>query len=240
MKRLKSFIKERPGLYRWARAIRQSLKRKPSTEPFYSSNPEVLVALVKAFRLQEEAGLLADHAYYEFGLYRGMSLWFAEAISREVTSKTFCFYGFDSFAGLPRPKLEAEARVFSKGDFACSLAHVIDNLKKYRADFSRISLYQGFFNVAHLARLSRQQIFLPVSIALVDVDLYESTGPVLDFLAPYLVPGSLLIFDDYNQFGVDNSSGERRALLEFAQRYPAFRLEHLFDYGREGAVFRIQ
>jgi O-methyltransferase len=90
-----------------------------------------------------------------------------------------------------------------------------------------------------LARLARNEEFLPVSIALVDVDLYESSGPVLDFLAPYLKAGSVVLFDDYNQFGVDDTSGERRALLEFQVRYPDIALEHLFDYGREGAAFRV-
>jgi hypothetical protein len=80
---------------------------------------------------------------------------------------------------------------------------------------------------------------LPISIALIDVDLYESTVPVLDFMGPYLVPGSLILFDDFNQFGPDNSSGERRALLEFKERYPTLILEHLFDYGREGVAFRV-
>jgi Macrocin-O-methyltransferase (TylF) len=232
----KSFVKSRPGLYRLARAI---LGRKLAPEPFYSPNPEVLVALVRAFRLQEDSHLLAGYGYYEFGLFKGASLWFAEQISREVTGKNFCFYGFDSFQGLPAPKLEREARVYSKGDFGCSLGEVTENLKKYRADFGRIRLYPGFFSPAHFARLAREQEFLPVSIALVDVDLYESTVPVLDFIGPYLVNGSLLLFDDYNQFGPDNTHGERRALLEFSQRYPTFRLEHLFDYGREGVAFRV-
>jgi Macrocin-O-methyltransferase (TylF). len=233
----------RLGLTRLARAI---LGRKPPADPFYSVNPDVFIALVKAFNLQQIArvsgqDLLAGHGYYEFGLFRGASLWFAEQISREYTGKSFYFFGFDSFRGLPRPKLEIEAAVYRKGDFACSIGQVTENLKKYRADFARIRLYKGFFSPAHFARLAREQKkeFLPVSICLIDVDLYESTVPVLDFIAPYLVTGSLLLFDDFNQFGPDNQSGERRALLEFKARYPLFRAEHLFDYGREGVAFRV-
>jgi hypothetical protein len=218
--------------------IQSLLGRKP-LEPFYSPNPDVFVALVKAFRLQEDSYLLAARGYYEFGLFRGASLWFAEQISREVTGKSFRFYGFDSFAGLPEPKLEREAQVYRKGDFGCSLGQVTANLKKYRADLGRIRLYPGFFNQAHFARLSREEEFLPISICLIDVDLYESCVPVLDFIAPYLVSGSLLIFDDFNQFGPDPHSGERRALMEFSTRNPTLAFEHLFDYGREGVVFRV-
>jgi O-methyltransferase len=224
------------------KALIARLLGRTTSEPFYSPNPDVFVALVKAFRLQEDSYLLGNtHGYYEFGLYQGMSLWFAEAISRECTGKGFRFYGFDSFAGLPEPQLERERAVYRRGDFGCSLDSVSANLKKYRADLGRIRLYPGFFNKEHFARLSAERAgeFLPVSICLIDVDLYESTVPVLDFIGPFLVRGSLLIFDDYNQFGPDNTSGERRALREYAERNPTFALEHLFDYGREGAAFRV-
>jgi Macrocin-O-methyltransferase (TylF) len=228
MRRLKSL----------ARRIGRGLGRQASGEAFYSANPQVLVALVRAFR-QQRSDLLTGAGYYEFGLYRGMSLWFAEQISRGATDASFRFFGFDSFAGLPAPRLEREAAVYARGDYACSLSVVRQNLKKYGADLERIGLYKGFFEPAHFARLARGETFSPVSIALIDVDLYESSGPVLDFIAPYLVGGSILIFDDYNQFGVDDQSGERRALLEFGVRYPEIGLEHLWDYGREGSAFRV-
>jgi hypothetical protein len=61
----------------------------------------------------------------------------------------------------------------------------------------------------------------------------------LDFIKDYLVEGSILLFDDYNQFREDDESGERRALIEFEKRNPTFRKEHLFDFGWEGAAFRV-
>ena len=62
---------------------------------------------------------------------------------------------------------------------------------------------------------------------------------MLEFIKEYLVEGSILLFDDYNQLGEDNNSGERRALIEFEKRNPGFKKEHLFDYGWEGAAFRV-
>jgi Macrocin-O-methyltransferase (TylF) len=240
MRKLTSFIKDRPGLYRLARGIKQSLGRKSKgEETFYSLNPDALVALVKAFRMQEAAGLLAGHGYYEFGLYRGASLWFAEQISRGVTDKNFRFYGFDSFRGLPAPQLEVEAQVYRKGDFGCSFEQVLSNLKRYRADMGRINLYPGFFSREHFVAAQEGEKFLPVSICLIDVDLYQSTVPILDFIRRYLVIGSILLFDDFNQFGAEQWSGERRALIEFEVRNPGFESEHLWDYGREGAAFRV-
>jgi hypothetical protein len=63
----------------------------------------------------------------------------------------------------------------------------------------------------------------------------------LEFIKEYLVEGSILLFDDYNQLreAQDDNSGERRALIEFEKRNPGFKKEHLFNYGWEGVAFRV-
>jgi hypothetical protein len=214
---------------------------------FYTLSPDALVALVKAFNIQNAEllkgrNLFEGHGYYEFGLFRGFSFWFAEQISREYTGSSFRLFGFDSFQGLPPPQLNVEAAVFDKGDFCASYESVTNSLKKWKADLSRISLHKGFYSNALFERFRESEEFLPISICLIDVDLYESCVPVLDFIKDFLVEGSILLFDDYNQFGEvgqDNSSGERKALSEFERKNPGFRKEHLFDYGLEGVAFRV-
>jgi hypothetical protein len=62
---------------------------------------------------------------------------------------------------------------------------------------------------------------------------------VLEFINPLLVIGSIILFDDYNRFDVDNAAGERRALIEFEQVNIGFQKEHLFNYGWHGAAFRV-
>jgi len=183
--------------------------------------------------------LLKGHGYYEFGMFRGFSFWFAEQLSREYAGSDFRLMGFDSFEGLPQPQLASEAAVFKKGDFRGTYEAVTKNLAKWKTDASRISLYRGFYSRELFEKLRKEASFPPVSICLVDVDLYESCIPVLDFIKDYLVPGSILLFDDYNQLGEDNTAGERRALIEFERRNPGFRKEHLFDYGWEGVAFRV-
>ena len=65
--------------------------------------------------------LFTGHGYYEFGLFRGFSFWYAEQVSREYTDASFRLLGFDSFEGLPQPQLDVEAAAFEKGDI---LRHV--------------------------------------------------------------------------------------------------------------------
>lgn len=211
---------------------------------FYTVSPDLLVALVRAFNIQRArmstgCDLFKGHGYFEFGIFRGFSFWFAEQMAREYAGPDFRLLGFDSFEGLPQPRLASEAAIFTKGDFKGSHEEVTSNLRKWKADFSRIRLYKGFYSRSFFERLRKSEKFPPVSICVIDVDLYESCVHVLDFVKDYLVPGSILIFDDYNQMGEDNNSGERRALGEFKQGNRGFRARHLFNYGWEGVAFEV-
>ena len=47
----------------------------------------------------------------------------------------------------------------------------------------------------------------PISICVIDVDIYESTVEVLEFIKDHLVTGSIVLFDDFNCFF---KNGERK------------------------------
>jgi O-methyltransferase len=205
---------------------------------WYTLSPMLLTAIAKAFDIQNSnqpgKGLLEGHGYYEFGMFRGFSFWFAEWISREHTGQDFRFYGFDSFEGLPESEVD---RNWKKGNYAAPLEFVTGMLKRHGTDFSRVKLYKGFFSKQLFESLRQTEVFSPCAIGVIDCDLYESTVEVLDFIKDYLVPGSILIFDDYAD--IDDTHGEKRAFLEFEQKNPKFQKEHLFDYGGHGTAFRV-
>jgi len=241
---VKSIVRSIPPLNKLAKHVRKRLKDEILDETFYTMSPDVLVAIVKAFNLQRQSAaggrdLLNGHAYYEFGMYKGFSFWFAEQIAREYTDSSFRFLGFDSFQGLPQPELDVEARVFKKGDFKGAYEIVTGNLHRYKADLTRMRLYKGFYSEELFDQLREKEQFPPISICLIDADLYESCVPVLEFIKEYLVEGSILLFDDYNQIGENDNAGERRALIEFEKRNPGFKKEYLFNYGWEGVAFRV-
>ena len=54
----------------------------------------------------------------------------------------------------------------------------------------------------------------------IDVDLYSSTVEILKFLKPLLVPGSLILFDDWYCFPPGSNMGEKRAFNEFLHDNP--------------------
>ena len=247
MSKLKSMVKSVPALHRLARRTQDVARRLRGIEPldgFYSAAPDNLVVLVKAFNMQQAErargrDLLDGHAYYEFGMFRGFSFWFAEQISRQYAPANFRLHGFDSFAGLPEPQLAEEAQVFVTGEWSGTYEAVTGYLKLWNADFSRIRLHQGFYSPELFTRLRRTETFAPVSICVIDASLYESCVPVLEFIREQLVPGSILMFHDFNRFGENNNAGDRRALIEFEERHPTFGKEHLFDYGSRGVAFRV-
>ena len=75
------------------------------------------------------------------------------------------------------------------------------------------------------------------SIVLIDCDLYESASVALEFLRDMFVDGTILIMDDWNAFGRDDSRGERLAFAEFSKSNPGWVAEPWFPYGLYGQVF---
>lgn len=211
---------------------------------FYTLSPMLLVAIVKAFELHRSGSspwgrdMLKGHAYYEFGLFKGFSFWFAEQISREYTDSEFLYYGFDSFEGLPKSQIDITSP-WAEGSYAASLDFVTAKLEQHGTQLSKVKLYKGFFSRSLFAGLRQRENFLPAAVCVIDLDIYESCVEILDFIKDYLVPGTILLFDDYNVFHKDDEHGERKALKEFEQKYSAFRKEHIFDFGWHGAAFRV-
>ena len=118
--------------------------------------------------------------YIEFGVFRGASLrqW-ATLLSNPASS----LHGFDSFEGLPED-WDAMRR---KGEF---------NLDGQMPQFNdkRVVLHKGWFNQ------TLPGFDLPTHDRLVihaDADLYSSTDYLLKTLESRIVPGTILMFDEF-------------------------------------------
>lgn len=118
----------------------------------------------------------------EFGVYRGESL---KRIVQARGGKQV--YGFDSFQGLPEYWLpDHQAGRFGPDDPAGVPGP---------PDIPGAELVVGWFDEtlpAFLAEYSGTVAFLHV-----DCDLYSSAKTVLEHIGPRLVPGSIVVFDEY-------------------------------------------
>lgn len=112
----------------------------------------------------------------EFGVRRGTSLRHIAAAAGQPV------HGFDSFEGLPESWGNEPAGTFSTG---ADLPAMPDN----------VTLHAGWFDQTLPGFLAAHPG--PVRFVNVDCDIYSSTVTVLAALAPRLVPGSVLVFDEF-------------------------------------------
>ena len=169
------------------------------------------------------AGALLQHALgacsvggitAEFGVFHGRSL-------RQIAAQSAGpVHGFDSFEGLPADWTPNDPRgSYSTGG---QLPDVPAN----------VVLHRGWF-AETLPRFAAGE-GAPLRFAHVDCDLYASTRTVLDALGDRLVPGTVLVFDDYLAAADD---GEARAFAEtVAQRGLAYEYLGFALLGREAAL----
>lgn len=143
--------------------------------------------------------------FLEFGVYRGGSLRQWLALNANPRSR---FWGFDSFTGFPRDWITL-ARTVPQSEF---------DTKGCLPDIQdpRLTFVKGFFQDSVPAFLKGFSLKNRLILHL-DADMYASTLYVLVKMDDYLVPGSILLFDELST-GID----EFRALRDYTE---AFRRE---------------
>jgi predicted O-methyltransferase YrrM len=133
----------------------------------------------------------------EVGVYKGGSLVFIAGVLREKV-----VYGIDTFAGMPEP-LDRDKHL--AGLFAdTSVEGVMRTIAAY--GFDNVRLIAGVFPDV-VADLDETFSFVHV-----DCDLYTSVRDCCAYFWPRLVPGGVMIFDDYV---TEATPGARDATDEF-------------------------
>lgn len=120
----------------------------------------------------------------EAGAYKGASAWLM-CKAAEATRKLV--HLFDSFEGLPNPK-PIDGAYWFRG----ALAAKPDDIKRNLREFDNFRLYPGWIPQRFAEIADRKFCFVHV-----DVDLYEPTLESTRFFYERLVPGGIILFDDY-------------------------------------------
>jgi Tfp pilus assembly protein PilF len=137
--------------------------------------PLMLGSNYQTFKLGLEAAP-ATGLVLEFGVRHGTSIRQIAALAGQQV------HGFDSFEGLPEVwHHEPKGSYTTKGE----IPGVPDN----------VTLHAGWFDDTLPGFL--QQHRDPVRLLNIDCDIYSSTKTVLELLAPQIVPGSVIVFDEY-------------------------------------------
>jgi len=157
--------------------VRWHTRKVPSKElNLYMGTRDMLqVALDAATPLINEGGLVC-----EFGVASGRSL----RQTQELLPLGTPIHGFDTFTGLPQAWGDEAAGSYSTGGVVPSMEGVVYFHKGLFAD-----TIPEFFKEAPDGTF--------VAYANIDCDLYSSTLDVLETLHGRIVPGTVLVFDEY-------------------------------------------
>lgn len=137
--------------------------------------PPITGSNIQAFKIGLDAAI-SHGLVLEFGVRHGTSIRQIAELAKQAV------HGFDSFEGLPEVwHHEPKGSYTTKGEMPTVPKNV--------------HLHAGWFEDT-LPRFLEQHEG-PVRFINVDCDIYSSTKTVLDLLAPRMVSGSVIVFDEY-------------------------------------------
>jgi O-methyltransferase len=173
--------------------------------------------LVDEYRLFElwslaRAGARLGGDILEVGVWRGGSGAVLARAARSAGSRAHVFL-CDTFRGVV--KASALDSTYRGGEHSTSRASVTALLARLELD--NVTLLEGVFPDETASALGNRQLRL----CHVDVDVYGSARGVLQWVWPRLLPGGVVVFDDYGFRGCDGvtrlvdeeSSGPDRMLI---------------------------
>ena len=161
----------------------------------YMSNA---VALSSVHQILDKAISLTDKdregLFLEFGVYSGSSINYIASKTKNIV------YGFDSFQGLPEKWRDG----FDKSAF--NRDGELPEVEK------NVQLIKGWFDATLPLFVSKHPG--PINLLHIDCDIYSSTKTIFENLGSRIVPGTVIVFDEY--FNYPNwENHEHKAFLEF-------------------------
>lgn len=131
--------------------------------------------------------LLNTGLIIEFGTFGGRTL---NQFAYWLPNKTI--YGFDSWQGLPEKFNDLPA-----GHFARPLPEVLPNCHLVQGWFGARPPQDQSGIAEHTAATFAAAHQEPIALLHLDADLYSSTKTVLDAFAKHIVPGTVILFNEY-------------------------------------------
>ena len=208
--------------------------------PLTMTSPERLVSLSRSIDHLVKQGIAGD--IVECGVWRGGSMMMVARKLVRLQDTARNLYLFDTFEGMSEPGREDVSAVDSSHaqallDAADKLAgdnvwcyspldEVKANLKKTSYPFDHIRFVKG-----KVEDTLPEPSIGKIALLRLDTDWYESTRHELETLYDKLVPGGILIIDDYGHW-----SGSRKAVDEFIAARQLSLFLHRIDYTGRMAI----
>jgi len=206
-------------LSRPADYLRQELQRRAmmrSVDLVQDHMPKALFCATKLLHLEYALSLKGEGIVAEFGVYKGTTI---NSIAKQCPDEAI--YGFDAFEGLPE---HWTGNRYSKRNF--------NRQGKPPKVETNVELVVGWFNETLPVFLDQNPG--PFGFIHIDCDIYSSTKQVFDLVAGRIVPGTIIVFDEFfNYHGFEQH--EYKAFYEFAETN-ALSFEFISFSGQEVGV----
>ena len=148
-----------------------------------------------------QQALHLDGDLLECGVFRGGTALLEATTVRDHEAER-PLHLVDSFSGMP-DTTEGVDR-FREGDFASTS---YEDVRQALAPFPFARVHRGF-----IPRILDELAIERLAWAYIDVDIYAAVRDSLEFIYPRLLPGGVIVLDDY---GFPSCPGVRRAMDEF-------------------------
>jgi hypothetical protein len=179
---------------------------------YYLTSPVTRLAKAVAhYELYKSIIGLPGHVV-ECGVFKGASLirW---ATYREILESrdSRLIIGFDAFGKFPDQGNIEDVRFALQWEQDCGEGISTDELTRVLLSkgITNYELIKGNIN-AEIPRYRSRNSALKIALLHLDVDVYSASQTVLEYLWPCVVPGGLLVMDDYGTI-----PGETRAVDEY-------------------------
>ena len=198
------------------------------------------IALNAAIPLLQQQEQQNNGLVCEFGVASGRSIRMTKELLLPGLGDNIQIHGFDTFTGLPSAWGNEPAGSYSTGG---AIPKIIDETTTTEVgssadSSSNVIFHQGLFRDTIPTFLSTIDKGRPLAYANIDCDLYSSTRDVLEAFHGRIVPGTVLVFDEY-LCHPSWRQDEFRAWRECCKRF-GWQYEYLaFSLSTKQAVVRV-
>lgn len=175
----------------------------PAFEALFTAiKPHTLVSRDRAWVLWKtlQQAVHLDGDMIECGVFRGGTA-LLERRTLEAVQSPHSLHLFDSFEGMPTTTDGIDR--FEQGDLGTTSLEAVQALI---GDAPFVRIHPGFIPATFVGADVEA-----LAWAHVDVDIYQAVLDCIEFIYPRMVPGGVIVFDDY---GFPSCAGARRAVDE--------------------------
>lgn len=179
-----------------------------------------LVDIYRCYELwqlvQKVQSLNAAAAVLEVGVWRGGT---AGIMARQLLNlkSTATIYLADTFTGVA--KAGANDSFYTGGEHSDTSRHIVEDVLNNKSQYPHFQILKGIFPEDTADKILITEQF---GLCHIDVDVYDSAKDILEWVWDKLIPGGVVVFDDY---GFHSCTGVTK-LVEQYRYYPDRQIIH--------------